>query len=72
MFPRQRKLSFLSFILGISLLELGVALLTNQGFGLCALTLGVAGMIIEVFPIKNFDNITLPILIAFMSLFFIY
>lgn len=39
---------------------------------ICALTLGVAGMIIEVFPIKNFDNITLPILIAFISLFFIY
>ncbi len=37
----KRKLNFLSFILGISLLELGVALLTNQGFGLCALTLGV-------------------------------
>ena len=37
----------------------------------CALWVGVAGMIIEVFPIKNFDNLTLPILVAFISCFFV-
>ena len=37
----------------------------------CALWVAVAGMIIEVFPIKNFDNLTIPILVAAISCFFV-
>ena len=37
----------------------------------CALWVAVAGMIIEIFPIKNFDNLTIPILVATISCFFV-
>lgn len=36
----------------------------------CSLILGGFGMIVEIFPLKNLDNIVLPILVAFVASFF--
>lgn len=42
-----------------------------SGNVVCALFVGIAGMLIEVFPMKNYDNLALPILVAFISCFFV-
>ena len=38
---------------------------------LCALVVAFVGMVIEVFPLKNLDNIALPICTAFVAMFFL-